>query len=202
MSDTNSRTLHSYDMGVQAYVNGTGQKTTGSQKEWLDFVFNDVPKDAKILEIGSAFGRDASYLISKGYQPAMTDGSRAFVEYLNEHGFTASKLDIVNQQPKGHYDIILACAVFLHFDNNDFRQAVLHVRDALATNGRFAFSLKQGDGEEWSDHKMSAHRYFKYWKKDELQKVLHQLGMKAIDFQSLSDDKWLHVIAIKDQTAS
>lgn len=197
MLDTNSTTLNAYDEGVQKYIDGTGQATSGSQKEWLDFVFKDVPKTANILEIGSAFGRDGSYLIDQGYNLKLTDGSEGFVDYLNTHGFTATKLDIVNQQPKGHYDVILACAVFLHFNDNDFKKAVLHTKAALAEDGKFAFSVKQGDGEEWSDHKMSAPRYFKYWRRDRLYEILSELGMKITDFQILSDDKWLHIVSVK-----
>lgn len=199
MSDTNTRTLEAYNKGVQTYIESTGQKTSGTQKDWLDFVFKAVPEDAKILEIGSAFGRDASYLIEQGYNVTMTDGSGGFVDYLNEHGFVASKLDIVNQQPKDIYDVILACAVFLHFDRDDFKKAVGHVKNALTIGGSFAFSLKQGEGEEWSESKIGLPRYFNYWKKDQLSKVMEGLGMKITDLRVLEEGKWLHVVAIKTQ---
>lgn len=195
MSQINKKTLVTYNQNIDRYIEGTVQKTGGYQKEWLDFVFQDVPKDAKILEIGSAFGRDASYLLDRGYKPDLSDGSEAFVDYLNQHGFTATKLDIVNEQPTRLYDVILACAVFLHFTDDDFKRAVLHVKRALERNGKFAFSLKYGDGEEWSEHKMDGPRYFHYWRKDRLETTLGELGMRIVDFQILSDGKWLHVIS-------
>lgn len=197
MTEINTKTLSTYNDNIQAYIDGTVQKTSSHQKEWLDFVFRDVPKEATILEIGAAFGRDASYIMEQGYKPDLSDGSGAFVDYLNQHGFTAAKLDIVNERPTKLYDVILACAVFLHFTDEDFRRAVAHVKEALEPGGKFAFSLKQGDGEEWSEHKMDGPRYFNYWRRDALEAMLHEVGMKIIDFQILDEGRWLHVVSTK-----
>lgn len=195
MSEANARTLETYNDGVEKYIDGTVQVVDSFQKDWLDFVFRDVPKSAKILEIGSAFGRDAAYLQDKGYDVALTDASRGFVDHLNASGMKATQLDIITQKPQSSYNVILACAVFLHFTDEDFRKAVSNVRESLEPGGMFAFSLKQGDGEGWSEEKMGAPRYFHYWRRDGLEKVLDEVGMQITDFQILSDGKWLHIIS-------
>lgn len=194
MSEANAKTLTTYNHGVDEYIFGTVQETSGQQMEWLDFVFENTPKDAKVLEIGSAFGRDAAYLIKKGYNLDLTDGSVGFVNYLNSHGFYAEYLDIVTDAPKKQYDIILACAVFLHFTDDDFKQAIVHVKQVLTEGGKLAFSVKHGDGDAWSDDKMGSPRYFRYWRREELETVLSGLGMSIIDLKILNNDKWLHVV--------
>lgn len=196
MSKSNEITIATYDNDVQAYIDGTPQQTAGFQKQCIDVLLNTLPKDAAILEIGSAFGRDAKYLIERGYSPELTDATPGFVQYLTEHGFDARLLDIVQQQPEKKYDLILACAVFLHFTDDDFSRAVGHVRDSLQPAGRFAFSLKYGEGEEWSSDKMGAPRYFRYWNETTLENKMGNLGMRLLDVDVSDDGKWLHAVAV------
>lgn len=196
MSEANQETLQTYNQGVERYIDGTVKVTSGWQQAWLDSVFSDIALGAPILEIGSAFGRDARYLMSKGYKPSLTDASTSFVEYLREGGLDADVLDIVNDRPSGMYDVILACAVFLHFTDEDFQKAVGNVRAALNDNGKFAFSVKRGEGEEWTEEKMDAPRYFNYYEPERLRKKLGEAGMRVIDIQP--DEKWLHVVSTKE----
>lgn len=197
MSIENQKTIAVYNDGVEDYRNGTARVTSGSQKEWLDFVFDGVRSDAKILEIGSAFGRDARYLLVKGYDPDFTDASIGFVNFLRQNSIKADLLDIVQDRPKKVYDVILACAVFLHFTDEDFKKAIRNVRDALDNNGKFAFSVKLGEGEGWSNTKMGAPRYFNYYQPDELERKLTELGLIAVDSRSY-DHKWLRIVATKN----
>lgn len=198
MSQANQATLETYNKGVWQYINGTAQETDGDQKLWLDKVFAGVPLEAKILEIGSAFGREAKYLTSKGYQVVMTDGSAGFVEYLRERGESAELLDIINETPRDQYDVILACAVFLHFDDEDFNRAARNVQVSLRAGGQFAFSVKRGVGEQWLEKKMGSPRYFHYWDEASLPERLAQAGMRMANIQTSSDEKWLHVVAESD----
>ena len=193
MSEANRRTIHTYDGGVQAYIDGTPHRVTGNQKQWIDLAFSDVSTTAKVLEIGSAFGRDARYLMELGYEPKVTDGTPAFVDYLRAQGFDAALLNIVDQQPQKLYDVIFASAVFLHFTDEDFDSAVGHVRNALDENGKFVFSLKQGHGETWSTAKMGNERYFRYWDRASTVERMGGLGFALIETQTFEDRDWLYL---------
>ena len=195
MSKRNTRTLNTYNQNLSKYIDGTLRTTSGFQKDWLDGVFMGVPRDAAILEIGSAFGQDALYLESKGYVVEMTDASAGFVDYLQSNGHSAQLLDIVRSRPVEKYDIVLACAVFLHFTDTDFKQAIKNVRDCLLDGGKFVFSVKLGDGDGWSNEKMGAPRYFNYYQPDGLKNALADAGMQVIDLQ-VYDDKWIHVVSM------
>jgi hypothetical protein len=62
MSHTNDTTVQSYDAHVQEYIDGTPQSVEGFVQDWIDRTLSGVPPSANILEIGSAFGRDADYI--------------------------------------------------------------------------------------------------------------------------------------------
>lgn len=195
MSEANRRTIDTYNGGVQAYIDGTPHEASGNHRRWMDLAFSDVDTSAKVLEIGSAFGRDARYLMEKGYTPVLTDATPAFVEYLRQRGLDAGLLDIVQERPQEVFDVVFAAAVFLHFTEEDFEQALTHVRDALQAEGKFIFSLKQGEGEAWSAAKMGSDRYFHYWRRDDAAAKLGTHGLALIDEQSFDDGKWLYLTA-------
>ncbi|MBP6038114.1 MAG: hypothetical protein KA604_02135 [Candidatus Saccharimonas sp.] len=64
MSRQNIQTIATYNQSIKAYVNSDMKRSRESfYSDWIDDVYRDVPKDAQILEIGSAQGRDARYLM-------------------------------------------------------------------------------------------------------------------------------------------
>ena len=200
MSRENRETLDAYNAKVQQYVDGTGGVTDGYLQEVIDSVLVGLPKTAAILEIGSAFGREAKYLQSKGYHPDLTDGSTGFVQYLNDHGMQTSLLDVVNQPIEKKYDVVFAFAVLLHFTDEDFTKAVTNVRDALKQNGVFVFSLLRGEGERWTEDKLDVPRYFRYWQEDGLRGRLRDLGMAVTDVRDGLEGRWMFVTTVGGQS--
>ncbi|RWD43445.1 hypothetical protein [Mesorhizobium sp.] len=73
------------------------------------------------------------------------------------------------------------------------------LRATLNEGGRLAISLKRGDGEEWSDAKLGAPRYFCYWQPDRLEPVLRTAGFSGWTIKEEMTDcahaAWLYVIA-------
>lgn len=193
---SNARTLETYNAGVDQYIDNTPHDVSGPVKLWFDRLFEGADEDCRILEIGSAFGRDASYLESKGYQVHRTDGSAGFVNYLRGKGQDATELNVLTDEiPRASFDIAFADAVFLHFNQDEFVQAAKNVHSGLATGGKFGLTLKRGDGEETSTAKMDSYRFFKYWQPSVLSKVLAECGFDPISVES--DEKWIYAIAQK-----
>ncbi len=197
MSQENQKTLETYTAGVQEYIEGTEGDTDEHTRTVIDLVLMDRPHDTTILEIGAAFGREAKYMASKGYQPDLTDGSAGFVEYLSAQGMPAKLLDVVNQPILWQYNVIFAFAVLLHFTDEDFDKAVANVRSALKKDGVFVFSLMRGEGERWTDAKLGAPRYFQYWQEDELRERLWGLGMSVTEVRDGLEGRWMFVVAEK-----
>ena len=195
----NERTLETYNNGVQQYIDNTPQVVDGAVKKWLDALFEGVRDDARILEIGSAFGRDAAYIESMGYSLYRTDAASGFVDYLRAKGESAEMLNVLTDSiDEESHDVIFADAVFLHFSKEEFVAALKNVYLGLSSQGRLGLTLKNGDGEEVARHKMNDDRYFKYWREPELARTLSEAAFKIISINQTMDGKWLHLIAEKE----
>lgn len=196
---SNCVTLRSYEAFAAAYVQGTSHTLIPPAKEWIDTALGGLDRGARILEIGSAFGRDAAYMASLGYDVECSDAAESFIRELGARGFKARKLNILTDDIGKDYDLIIANAVLLHFTCTEFALAAEKVRRALADNGLFAFTMKAGEGEEWSNEKLGAPRYFCYWRSNVLRRELDAAGF---DVRSLDEvatgrahSEWLYVVA-------
>ena len=200
MTDENSKTLEAYESKFVEYVTVTIDTVQGSMKEWLDAAVKGLPFDAEILEIGSGSGRDAKYLQSQGYAVHCSDVPKGFLAILEAQGFDTQQLNIVTDEIKGSYDLVLANAVLLHFTDDDMHNVLRKIYASLHPNGRLAFSLMKGKGSRWTDNKIDAPRYFNYWEQDELEKLLRKIGFKNVDIQIATNSKgveWLMVVTSK-----
>lgn len=197
----NQETLSSYEMHVDEYINGTPGEVVGDVKVWIDATLQGLPSDVRILELGSAFGRDAAYIESLGYSVQRTDATQGFVDYLRKQGYVANLLNAITNELPASYDLIFADAVLLHFTPEDMKIVLGKVFQALNDDGRFSFSLKQGEGEEWSNAKLGAPRYFCYWKQDDIIELMKKVGFDTIEVSTGSlgrtNSEWLHIIAKK-----
>jgi hypothetical protein len=77
--DDNDLTLLSYEGHTNDYMAANKPITEGNLKEWVDRVLSFVPKGSRILELGSAYGRDADYIELAGYKVVRTDAVKNFV---------------------------------------------------------------------------------------------------------------------------
>lgn len=196
----NSRTLQSYQDKTQEYVDWTPQ-IDDVIKEWLNESLALIPKDGKILEVGSGFGRDAEYVRDKGFDIECSDAVPNFVDLLQKKGFKTRSLDLLNDEIDGAYDMVLADAVLLHFSPEESESVTKKVYKALNPGGIFALRMKQGDGPVWTEEKLGEPRYFYYWQPEDLKKMLNSCGFEWLhmteSFTSHNNANWLHVILKK-----
>ncbi|RWZ78827.1 MAG: class I SAM-dependent methyltransferase [Candidatus Microsaccharimonas sossegonensis] len=201
MTQSNERTLNSYEAHVQEYVDGTPQEVSGGVKDWIDRTLEGLPHEARIIEVGSAFGRDAQYIEAQGYKVDRTDATHGFVELLQSKGYQARDFNLITDSFNEQYDVVFADAVLLHFTREELELSVDKVRQALLPNGRFAFSLKQGEGERWSEDKLGAPRFFCYWTDEQITETLERVGFSDIAITTSefgnNNPKWLHIVASK-----
>lgn len=201
MSEANNRTVESYNAHIQEYIDGTPHEVLGVVKDWLDGSLADVPKDARILEFGSAFGRDAKYLAGLGYTVECTDATPAFVDLLQQKGFDAKVLNAITDELPQGLDFVLANAVLLHFNRDEAALVIKKVFDSLNTNGKFAFTLRQGEGEGWSEKKLGAPRFFCYWTEPQIRDVLESTGFGDVEIsgdKAAANATWLQIVARKN----
>jgi SAM-dependent methyltransferase len=199
MSGTNSETLRSYEGTVEKYIAGTSPDVAGAAKDWIDAALLSLPRDARVIELGSAFGRDAAYIASKGFAIECTDAVPGFVRELQARGFSARRFNALTDELDERYDLIFANAMLLHFDRDEFAFVLKKLGRALKSDGVFAFSLKRGQGEGWSSEKIGAPRFFCYWERENLETRLREAGFAAWAIEPAHTGRahadWLFVIA-------
>lgn len=195
----NDKTLQSYNDHIDEYVTSTPQQIDGEFKEWIERVLSKIPKGSTILELGTSFGRDADYMESKGFKVIRTDAAQGFVDLLKNQGHDAHLLNALKDDFGSELDMIFANAVLLHFEPEEVNAVIQKAYDSLKQNGFFVFSLKEGDGAEWSEAKLNSPRYFIYWSETDLRDVLSGFDFRDIELSKRDSgrDKWLQVIAKK-----
>lgn len=195
----NKDTLAAYQKYFDRYIDGTHSVPGETFQVWLQQVFSYTTQDARILEIGTAGGRDADYLESLGYSIVRSDATQAACEYQQSQGHECMLLNILNPPHIDEsFDFIFANAVFLHFNLEEMKLALAHVADLLAAEGVFCFSVKSGDGEIISTHKMDTPRYFKNWQADEMNSFLKGNGFEVVENGNAGGmEKWLYFICKK-----
>jgi len=201
MENTNKKTIESYETSINEYIQNTPSKRGAVVEDWIDRSLQTLKPDAKILEIGSAYGRDAKIIEEKGFRVHKTDATKGFVDILKKDDPTARILNIITDDIDDTYDLVIANAVFLHFNNDETYSATKKVYEALNPKGIFSLTLKQGEGEAWQNNKGMAPRFFNYWSEDSIIELLTTAGFIDINAWVDSSDgsgaTWIMIIAKK-----
>ena len=111
----------------------------------------DLPKEARILEIGCGEGRDARAVLDEGYDLLATDISPEAISYCKsrfpKYADRFAVLDCLNGDCSDTFDMIYAVAV-LHMlvEDEDRKRFYSFIREHLSDNG-VALVCSMGDGE-------------------------------------------------------
>lgn len=193
MSDSKLITKTTYEQGLDTYIANTPTVVGPEYKPFLN-TFAKLVGTQQVLEVGSAVGRDADYLECKGVPVFRTDYAISFVEYLRAQGKEAQQFDVINDDLGRQFAGVIANAVFLHFTNEDFEKALENVQCHLLPHGYFAISVKAGEGEEVTNEKMDAPRYFNYWQPDDLEAILQAHDYSILHTFRPGNGKWIQLI--------
>ena len=194
MTDPDDATLAAYQSRVQEYLRGTPSPAPGLTA-FLDR-FAGLAGHGPVLEIGSGPGRDADYLEARGVRVIRTDATPAFVDLLRAAGHDARLLDARTDPLGGPYQGIFANAVLLHLSRDQFEDMLRRALTATVPSGVLAFTLKEGDGEAWSEHKLGVPRHFTYWREPAVRAALARAGWPEVSIEHVAGrENWLYVFA-------
>lgn len=191
-------TLASYEAAADVYLQQSPEP--GARvRAYLDQLAELVGAGT-VLELGSGPGWDASYLESRGPRVIRTDAVNAFVELLRAGGHPATLLDVRVDDFGGPYDAVLANAVLLHLSREQFLDVLGRAHRAVADHGVLAFTLKEGDGDQWSHAKLGLPRHFTYWREADVRRALETNGWRALSLEHVTGriEPWLFVLARAD----
>ena len=188
-------TLRSYQAAAQRYADHSTAPSP-ALGAFLDRVA-DLVGAGRLLEVGSGPGLDATYLRRRGVDVWPTDATPAFVEMLRSAGHEARLLDVRFGDLGGPWQGALAQAVLLHLDRAQFTDALDRVREAVVDGGVLAFTVKEGDGDGWSEAKLDLPRHFTYWRERPLRDALAQSrwDVQSVDHVVGRAEPWLYVMA-------
>jgi 2-polyprenyl-3-methyl-5-hydroxy-6-metoxy-1,4-benzoquinol methylase len=183
-ADANAETLRTYEQAAQLYRERTGR--SAEDEGLVDLVTAHAGAGGSVLEIGSGPGVDAALLEERGFRVRRTDATAAFVEMLQAQGHRADVLDVRTDDLGGPYDAVFAQAVLLHVDRAELPRVLARLAAAVRPGGLLALSLKEGDGEGWSTHKVELPRHFVYWRADPLRAALTSSGWEPVVVEHLT----------------
>lgn len=198
------QTISAYGSHAGAYRDDNRELPTHLRAE-LDAFAAAVGAGHRVLEIGSGGGRDASYLESRGLRVRRTDVTPRFVDLLREDGFAADVLDPLHDdladpaRPHEPYDAVWANACLLHVGRAHLPTVLERLRHATRAGGLVRFSVKEGDGEQWSTSgPVTEPRLFVHWRETDLRVVVDQAGWSTTRIghaRGWGDEHWLEVWA-------
>jgi SAM-dependent methyltransferase len=195
--DNQEITIKTYEDNLDRYKSETPSVVEGDFKKLFDLVIGMLPRGTNMLEIGSGLGRDANYFEENGLVVKRTDVASSFIKYQTEQGKEISKLNVLEDEITRFWDVVFANAVFLHFTPEQFDLILRKIFISLNDGGILVFTIKQGEGEEYSTHKMNSPRYFHYWTEESLWKIVIGAGFSIMKLYPAFNDTRLFCIAVK-----
>ena len=112
-----------------------------------EFLSSSLKPGGRLLELGCGSGRDAAFMVSRGFRVLATDGSASMVEQTKSHHPELAEHVVHLELPAGLsndlgvFDGIYAVAVLMHLSVQDIESTISAVYSLLPEKGRFAFSV-------------------------------------------------------------
>ena len=196
VSDDNAETLRTYERAAALYRERT-VRGDAEPDDLVALVAEHAEPGASVLEVGSGPGVDADRLEALGYAVHRTDATRAFVDLQRAEGHRIDVLDVRTDDLGGPYDVVFAHAVLLHIDRDELHAVLARLRTAVRPGGLLAMTLKEGDGDEWSSHKVELPRHFTYWRLEPLRDALVGSGWEPVVHErtSATYGPWLRSVS-------
>lgn len=142
-------------------------------------------KGKKILDLGSGPGYDAILLRDTGLDVLCIDGSASMVKITEKLGFASlekkfSELELGTES----FDGVWAYTSLLHVSQNEMKETVKNIHRWLKKDGIFLIGMIEGEFEGEKTGlgiaNKNAHRYFKFYNEENLEKIISPLGFRKI----------------------
>ena len=162
--------------------------------------FKELLPRGKVLEIGSGAGKDASALISLGYDYTGTDASEGLLNIAQKRNPMAKfyKMAVHDLSfPDQEFDGFWTAATLLHIPKAGVGEALKSIGRVVKSGGIGFISMKAGAGER---EDASTGRWFAYYSQDGFHKILEENGYSVIQEDTRKGEKdWWLVYFVKKQ---
>lgn len=160
-----------------------------------------LPENAEVLDLGCGSGRDTIVLEERGFYVTPMDGSEEMCK-LAEINTDQEVLQMTYDEMEFDdvFDGIWACAALVHLTDDEMREIMKKLIQALKADGILYFSVHKGDRDGIYNG-----RYFRDYTRKELSDLMEEFpGLELINMWTTqdarsgkSDGQWLNVLAKK-----
>ncbi len=170
MTGYDPATLEFYAREAPVY---TASGPNGASRHLPAFL-DKLPPGARILELGCGGGRDALYMLEKGFELEATDGTAEIAKHAEKllgkpvHVMRFDELDA-----EAEFDAVVASASLLHVPLPDLPAILARIYNALRPGGWHIASYK-GGGKAGRD---GFGRYFNYPDAERLRELYSKAGL-------------------------
>jgi SAM-dependent methyltransferase len=176
-----------YNRNAQAYADNTAQML---DLEWLEKFVSQVQPGGKILDVGSASGRDSAWFVSHGFDVVGIDISESLVEMAtkavpNAHFDVMNMMDVDFRDDS--FDGIWCSCVLLHVPRADAPRTIQKMASKLRHDGLFYVLVKEGNTEGLEeDHRYgNAVKFSSYFEASEIRTMLKDAGLEILEISDL-----------------
>lgn len=160
-----------------------------------------LPENAEVLDLGCGSGRDTIVLEERGFYVTPMDGSEEMCK-LAEINTDQEVLQMTYDEMEFDdvFDGIWACAALVHLTDDEMREIMKKLIQALKADGILYFSVHKGDRDGIYNG-----RYFQDYTRKELSDLMEEFPeLELINMWTTqdarsgkSDGQWLNVLAKK-----
>ncbi len=177
------QTIKTYNEMAREYDNETKDFWERFPRTVID-KFSELTH-GKVLDVGSGPGRDGLILQAHGFDVICLDASEEMVKLSTQKGLASVGGDFnALPFPNGSFNGIWAYTSLLHIKKSEIGNAIEEVKRVLKKDGIFGLGMIEGDKEEYRESSgVGKPRLFSFYKKDELENILHRAGFEIIYFE-------------------
>ncbi len=191
------KTIQTYNDFAKEYDTETADFWEQFPKTFFD-KFLELKREMKVLNVGSGPGRDGLILKDAGADVICLDASEVMIKFSTERGLN-SVIGDFNSLPfqNVEFDGVWAYTSLLHVPKAEVGISLCEINRVLKPKGVLALGLIEGDAESYRESSdIKKPRWFSYYKKEEVEKLLGGSGFKLIYFQEFkpSGKKYLNFI--------
>jgi SAM-dependent methyltransferase len=198
VSSFDQQTLAFYESEARVYL---GHRPDDVSDELLPFL-DLLPRGANILELGCGGGRDAAFMLARGFTVDATDGVAAMAAEAQRYlGRPVRVMRFDELAAENSYDGVIALASLLHVPVDELPTALTLIWRALKPGGLHLATFKTGCAASRDEHG----RYYNYVSRDEAEAAYRSAGdWTSLDFKEhmgvgyfSAPARWLTVVAQK-----
>lgn len=193
------KTILAYNQMAKRYDEETVDFWNRFPRTFLD-KFIEITQ-GKVIDIGSGPGRDALLLKEKGFEVICLDAAEAMIAICKEKELQSVLGDFISMPfEDASFNGAWAYTSLLHVSKADLPKALNEIRRVLKERGILGLGLIEGDIEEYRESSgANTLRWFSFYKKKEIQKILEFCGFEIIYFEQFKPGlkNYLNFIARK-----